>query len=168
MNFFVICSWWGSLPQRKSFQFNSGLWSFLKFKWSNVFDWLTLFIVYLLLCFAPCSYGITFKIKTTPFCDLADEGTPVPYEDVLVGLRTLFSDVNQMPRLIVWDAKWWHRVSKELLHVPLPSSNLFDPGIHGWLAEPDGGRPSLRQLVSNSCLTSAFLSLGYDLSKLAN
>ncbi len=67
----------------------------------------------------------------------------------------------------MWDAKWWLRVSAELLEIdPLISpEKLFDPGLHGWMQDPDGGRPSLVEAANSTDVANALLSLGYYLGK---
>lgn len=45
--------------------------------------------------------------------------------------------------VIVWDAKWWLRVLNEIFSIPASADCLYDPGLAGWLRDPDQGRPTL-------------------------
>lgn len=83
--------------------------------------------------------------------------------DVLKGIRGLLS--YSTSRIVVWDLKWWIRVCNELLGVDTRDTNRFyDPGIQGWMEDPDSGRPRLVDMLSNaSKVIDALFSMGYHL-----
>ncbi|KAM7542357.1 hypothetical protein Aperf_G00000006733 [Anoplocephala perfoliata] len=83
--------------------------------------------------------------------------------DLLEGLRSILS--HRGLRIAVWDLKWWFRVCNELLNFDTSAvERFYDPGIAGWMEDPDSGRPRLVNMVPNaSKVIDALLSLGYHL-----
>nr|CDS23045.1 DNA polymerase theta [Echinococcus granulosus] len=83
--------------------------------------------------------------------------------DVLKVLRRLLARLRL--GLIVWDLKWWLRVSTELLDLDANLvQNFHDPGTQCWLEDPDSGRPRLVDVVPDASATvNDLFSMGYCL-----
>ncbi|CAL8087638.1 unnamed protein product [Calicophoron daubneyi] len=63
----------------------------------------------------------------------------------LDGIRKLLRELQLTNHtLVVWDSKWWFRLVQDVLDIPVTESPpVLDPGILGWLYDPDQGRPKL-------------------------
>ncbi|KAK4474495.1 hypothetical protein MN116_001644 [Schistosoma mekongi] len=69
----------------------------------------------------------------------------VPTHKCLSDVHDLFLRINQLNiGLVVWDVKWWYRITYDLLKIPSRIKfQIYCPNLTNWLTNPDQGQGSL-------------------------
>ncbi|VUZ56524.1 unnamed protein product, partial [Hymenolepis diminuta] len=122
-------------------------------------------------CYGGGNSGVCLQLKglTISSTDLQPQHTVfwLPLQtgniNVLKGIRSFLS--HRGLKIIVWDLKWWIRVCNELLNVDTETvEGFYDPGIQGWMENPDSGRSRLVDVLPDaSRVIGALFSMGYYL-----